>query len=169
MHEIIGEEINNPDPNKAGMKLWKMLNDYRGFVIEEIGTYHDKIDSLSGEGIGSPKWIVKSQRINQFKDNQDLEKKVNAMLDKTNTNREDRGVLKQLYMELTKQERFEDVNDVKNVHWIGKTFDHSPLVGALASLTTLQSEILSVRATSVGLFASKIQGGSTLSFNKLIL
>ena len=104
MHEIIGEELNNPDPNKAGMKLWKMLNDYRGFVIEEIGTYHDKIDSLSGEGIGSPKWIVKSQRINQFKDNQDLEKKVNAMLDKTNTNREDRGVLKQLYMELTKQE-----------------------------------------------------------------
>jgi hypothetical protein len=71
-------------------------------------------------------------------------------------------------MELTKQERFEEVNDVKNVHWIGKTFDHSPLVGALASLTTLQSEILSVRATSVGLFASKIQGGSTLSFNKLI-
>jgi hypothetical protein len=168
MHEIIGEEINNPDPNKAGMKLWKMLNDYRGFVIEEIGTYHDKIDSLSGEGIGSPKWVVKSQRINQFKDNQDLEKKVNAMLDNTNTNREDRGVLKQLYMELTKQERFEEVNDVKNVHWIGKTFDHSPLVGALASLTTLQSEILSVRATSVGLFASKIQGGSTLSFNKLI-
>ena len=168
MHEIIGENINSPDPSKAGMKLWNMLNDYRGFLVEEIGTCHDKVDSVTGEGIGYPKWVVKSQRINQFIDNQDLEKKVNAMLDKTNANQEDKGVLKQLYIELTKQEIFQEVNDVKNVHWIGKTFDHSPLVGALASLTTLQSEILSVRATAAGLFASKIQGGSTLSFNKLI-
>jgi len=168
MHEIIGEEINNPDPSKSGMKLWKMLNDYRGFVVEEVGTCHDKIDSLTGEGIGTPKWVLKSERINNFKDNQDLEKKVSAMLDKSTVNMEDKGVLKQIYMELTKQERFEEVNDVKNVHWIGKTFDHSPLVGALASLTTLQSEILSVRATTAGLLASKIQGGSSLTFNKLI-
>jgi gliding motility-associated protein GldM len=168
MGEIVGEEINNPSADKMGMKLWKMYNDYRTSIIETIGTYHDKIDSVSGEGLGTPKWVVKSSPINIFKDNKDLEDQVNSMLDKTQCNNEDRGVLKHLYIELTKQERFEEVNKVKNVHWIGKTFDQSPLVGALSSLTTMQHEILSARATAVGLLSSKVQSSSQFSFNKLI-
>lgn len=167
MHEIIGEEINNPDPSKSGMKLWKMYNDYRAKIVETLGTYHDKIDSVSGKGIGAPKWVVKTTPINKFADNKDLDKQVNAMLDKTQCNKEDRGVLKQLYMELTKQERYEEVNDVKNVHWIGKTFDHSPLVAALASLTAMQLEVLNARATAAGYLAGKVVTAE-FSFNKLI-
>lgn len=167
MHEIIGEEINNPDPSKSGMKLWKMYNDYRAKIVETLGTYHEKIDSVSGKGIGTPKWVVKTTPINKFTDNKDLDKQVNSMLDKTQCNKEDRGVLKQLYMELTKQERYEEVNDVKNVHWIGKTFDHSPLVAALASLTAMQLEILNARATAAGYLAGKVVTAE-FSFNKLI-
>ena len=167
MHEIIGEEINNPDPSKSGMKLWKMYNDYRAKIVETLGTYHEKIDSVSGKGIGTPKWVVKTTPINKFADNKDLDKQVNSMLDKTQCNKEDRGVLKQLYMELTKQERYEEVNDVKNVHWIGKTFDHSPLVAALASLTAMQLEILNARATAAGYLAGKVVTAE-FSFNKLI-
>jgi hypothetical protein len=175
MHELIGEEINNPDPNKDGMKLWKMYNDYRSYIVETVGSVHDKFDSL-GRPVGSPQHNVKTQPINQFLDNIDLDKKVTAMLNKTNVyvkatgnikQHEDFGLLKQLYMELTKQERFEEVNDVENVHWIGKTFDHSPLVAALASLTSMQLEILNARATAIGTLASKVVVAE-LSFNKLI-
>jgi len=167
MHEIIGEEINNPAADKMGMKLWKMYNGFRASVVETLGTYHDKIDSVSGKGMGAPKFVVKTVPINKYKDNKDLDGQVNAMLDKTQCNKEDRGVLKQLYMELTKEERFEEVNDVKNVHWIGKTFDHSPLVAALASLTAMQLEVLNARATAAGYLASKVVTAE-FSFNKLI-
>jgi gliding motility-associated protein GldM len=80
---------------------------------------------------------------------------------------DDFDLLKQLYMELSKQERFEENNDVKNVHWIGKTFDHSPLVAALASLTAMQLEVLNARATAAGALAEKVVVAE-LSFNKLI-
>jgi hypothetical protein len=167
MHEIIGEEINNPAPDKNGLKLWKMYNDYRGKIVETLGSLHEKIDSISGKGIGTPKWNVKTTPINKYVDNKDLDKQVSAMLEKTQSNKEDRGVLKQLYMELTKQERFEEVNEVKNVHWIGKTFDHSPLVAALASLTAMQLEVLNARATAAGYLAGKVVTAE-FSFNKLI-
>ena len=176
MHEIIGEEINNPDPTKDGLKLWKMYNDYRAFIVETVGSLHDKIDSIQGTGIGNPQHVVKTTAINAFKDNLDLDKQVTAMLNKSNVYNkntgnikahEDFGLLKQLYMELTKQERYDEVNDVKNVHWIGKTFDHSPLVAALASLTAMQLEILNARATAAGALASKVVVAE-LSFNKLI-
>jgi hypothetical protein len=176
MHEIIGEEIAKPDPEKDGMKLWKMYNDYRSFLVETTGTLHDKVDSISGKGIGNPLHTVKTTRINDYKDNADLDKKVTAMLNKSNIflkntgnikAHEDFPTLKQLYMELTKQEIFELVNDVPKVHWIGKTFDHSPLVAALASLSAMQLEILNARATAVGMLASKVVVAE-LSFNKLI-
>lgn len=176
MHEIIGEEINRPDPGKSGMKLWKMYNDYRSFIVETVGTLHDRIDSINGTGIGNPTHTVKTTAINKFKDNMDLDKQVVAMLNKSNIYNknngnikahEDFGLLKQLYMELTKQEKFDEVNDVKDVHWIGKTFDHSPLVAALASLTAMQLEILNARATAAGALASKVVVAE-LSFNKLI-
>lgn len=176
MHEIIGEEINNPDPKKDGMILWKMYNDYRAFIVESTGTLHDKIDSSSGKGIGNPAHTVKTYPINKYKDNKDLDKQVTDMLYKSNIFDKDKGnirknddfdLLKQLYMELSKQERFEEINDVKNVHWIGKTFDHSPLVAALASLTAMQLEILNARATAAGALAEKVVVAE-LSFNKLI-
>lgn len=167
MHEIIGEEINNPSPEKSGLKLWKKYNDYRAMIVETLGTYHKSIDSISGKGIGNPTYVVKTKPINAFKDNLDLNKKVDEMLKSTQLNKEDIGVLKQLYMELTKQERFEEVNDVKNVHWIGKTFDHSPLVAALASLTAMQLEVLNARATAAGYLAGKV-GSAQYSFNKLV-
>ncbi|MFM7666888.1 MAG: hypothetical protein ACKO7D_01710, partial [Bacteroidota bacterium] len=176
MHEIIGDEIAKPDSDKYGMKLWKMYNDYRAFIVESVGSLHEKIDSVKGTGIGNPLHTVKTTPVNTFKDNLDLDKQVTAMLNKSNIYNkntgkikahEDFGLLKQLYMELTKQEIFEEVNDVKNVHWIGKTFDHSPLVAALASLTAMQLEILNARATAAGALASKVVVAE-LSFNKLI-
>ena len=48
-----------------------------------------------------------------------------------------------------------------------ETFDHSPLVAALASLSALQLEVLNARASAINLLRSKVTGGD-FSFNKLI-
>ena len=170
MAYLFGGDIKNPDQSKEGMKLWKKYNDYRASIVEILGNLHAKIDSVSGKGIGNPKFMVKTTPINKFKSYTELDQEVTKMLSKTagnNKTNEDFGVLKQLYTELTKQEIFDEVNDVKNVHWIGKTFDHSPLVAAMASLTAMQLEILNARATASGYLLGKV-GGAQYSFNKLV-
>ena len=168
MHEIIGELINNPDKEKFGLSLWDKYNSYRSYLVETVGTNHGKnIDSISGKGVGQPVFSLKAKMINDFKDNADLDKKVDDMLKGSKINKKDIGVLKQLYMELTKQERFPLVNDVENVHWIGKTFDHSPLVAALASLTTMQLEILNARAVAAAWCSGQV-GNASYSFNELV-
>jgi hypothetical protein len=170
MFYMFGGDIKNPDQTKEGMKLWKKYNDYRASIVEIVGSLHSKIDSVSGKGIGNPKFTVKTSPINKFESFPDLDKQVTQMLSKTagdNKSNEDFGVLKQLYMELTKQEIFKEVNEVTNVHWIGKTFDHSPLVAAMASLTAMQLEILNARATASGYLLGKV-GGAQYSFNRLV-
>ena len=67
---------------------------------------------------------------------------------------------------MTKLERSE-VHEVKNVHWLGKTFDHSPNVAAIASLSALQKEILTARADAIALLRSRI-GGGEYSFDKIM-
>lgn len=49
---------------------------------------------------------------------------------------------------------------------MGRTFDHAPMVGALASLSSMQNEILSARAKAVNLLKSKVTVGE-FSFNKI--
>jgi hypothetical protein len=157
MHELVGAEINAPAPGGMGMKLWDDFNGFRSKVCDLVGTYE-----LNGK-----KWKVKTTKINKFKDNNDLEKQVRAMLKKQKMSPDDMGTVLEIYMKLTKNERYEEVNGVPNVHWLGKTFDHAPLVAALASLSALQLEVLNARATAINLLRSKVTGGD-FSFNKLI-
>lgn len=154
MHEIIGEELTKI--TGSGKNLWQHLNEYRNSICQLLGTYK----------MGDKNFEFKPININQFKDNNDLNNKVEELLkkNKINTN-EDKEVLKQLYIELTKNERF-DTEEEKNIHWIGKTFDHSPLVAAIASLTSLQQEILTARATALSHIKSKVSVGD-YSFNKV--
>ena len=83
-----------------------------------------------------------------------------------NVHVDDQPAILEIYRELTKEERV-DVDDVKGVHWIGKTFDHSPSVAAIASLSSLQKEILSARAEAITLIRRRV-GGGEYSFNKII-
>lgn len=156
MHEIIGEDLTNI--TGAGKELWENYNQYRNKLCELIGTYSSP---------GGKIWNFKSSSINKFKDNKDLVKQVEKMMSKNKFNdKDDAEIIKQLYMELTKNERY-DTDELKNIHWIGKTFDHSPLVAAVASLTSLQQEILSARASAVTHIKNKI-GIGEYSFNKVV-
>jgi gliding motility-associated protein GldM len=69
-------------------------------------------------------------------------------------------------MGMTKLEKA-TVHEVENVHWIGATFDHAPLVAAIASLTSMQQDVLAARALSMAHWKSKVSTGE-YSFNKII-
>ena len=154
MHIIIGEDIKNPIG--SGLKLWKDYNAFRKFITETVGTYKD----------GEKQWTFKAKDINNHKDNAELVKQISKMITTNKVNPEDVGVIEQLYAELSKQEKSK-VHDMEGVHWIGKTFDHSPLVAAIASLSAMQQEILSARATAVNHLKGKVSTGE-YSFNKIM-
>jgi len=158
MHEIVGSEISKIDPTKKGQKLWDLYNGLRKSIVETAGTYKE------GE---KNSWRVKVKDINDYKDFQDLSKQIEKMIKGggNKVNPEDMEALLSIYQELTKQE-FADHHEAKNIHWLGRTFDHAPLVGPLASLSSLQNEILSARAKAVNLLKSKVTTGE-FSFNKI--
>lgn len=156
MEVMIGENLKSPKGD--GIALWKSFNDYRGKLVDLVGSY-----KAGDKG----NWVFKSTPINTFKDNADLNKKVDAMMAKNkkfNVN-DDGQVIKQIYSELTKSEMVE--MEEGPAHWIGKTFDHAPLVAAIASLTAMQQEILSARATAVAHIKGRVSTGE-YSFNKIL-
>jgi len=158
MHEIIGSEISKIDPTKKGKKLWELYKGLRTSIVEIAGNYRE------GE---KNNWKLKVKEINAYKDFQDLEKQITKMFNApgNKVNPEDTEALLSIYQELTKLE-YADHHEAKNIHWLGRTFDHAPLVGALASLSSLQNEILSARAKAVNLLKSKVTTGE-FSFNKI--
>jgi gliding motility-associated protein GldM len=158
MHEIVGSDIKRLDPTKEGIKIWNAYNDYRAKLVELTGSYKE----------GERKYSVKTKPINKFSTNADLDKQVRAMITGggNKVNKEDVEMLVGIYEELTKQE-VADHHEQKDIHWMGRTFDHAPLVGAIASLSSLQNEVLSARAKAIGLLKSKVSTGQ-YSFNKIM-
>ena len=158
MHEIVGSEISKVDPTKKGKKLWELYKGLRSSIVETAGNYKE------GE---KNSWKLKVKEINAYADFQDLEKQILKMFNApgNKVNPEDLEALLSIYQELTKQE-MDDHHEAKNIHWLGRTFDHAPLVGALASLSSMQNEILAARAKAVNLLKSKVTTGE-FSFNKI--
>lgn len=155
MHILVGNDIK--EPTGKGRKIWNDYNAYRSRLVQLVGTYRD----------GEKSYAVNPKKINDFKDNQDLRKKVDQMLKSSGANLKDDGeILATIYMNLTKPERV-DQNDVSGVHWVGQTFDHAPLVAALASLSSLQQDILSARSLALAHLKSKVSTGE-YSFNKIV-
>jgi gliding motility-associated protein GldM len=155
MEVMIGEELKSP--KGKGLDLWNSYNEFRLKITGLLGTYK----------VGGKTYTFKPTAINEYKeDNLVLGKAVDAMIAKNKINvNDDAEVLKQLYMELTKPQTVEMEEGM--VHWIGKTFDHSPLVAAIASLTAMQQEILSARATAIAHIKSRVSTGE-YSFNKVV-
>lgn len=155
MHAMgIAEDLKNPTGN--GLALWNGYNDYRGKLTELLA---------QSSSTKEKKYSFKDPRINKFKDYADLK----AQLDKVMTNvaPDDAEAIKKIYGGLTKQQEVEMEEGEMTVHWVGKTFDHSPSVAALASLSSMQKEILTARADAVSLVRSRV-GGGEYSFNKIM-
>lgn len=154
---VLGVSESLKTPTGKGAELWKKYNAYRSKIVELTGTYK----------LGENSFVVKTTEINEFKDNKDLQAKVTKMIDgnKQANLKEDRQVLIDLYAMLSKNERVDTKVD-KGLHWIGETFDHSPLVAGIASLSSLQQDILSARALALNTWKGRVTTGE-YSFNKI--
>lgn len=155
MYILIGDDIKNP--TGKGKKIWEDYNGFRSKLIQTIGTYNE----------GKKSYSIHPKSINTYKSNQDLKKQVDQMIQSSKANlRDDEEILSTLYMNLTKPERVTQ-NDIEGVHWIGQTFDHAPLVAALASLSSMQQDVLSARSLALAHLKSKVAVGE-YSFNRIV-
>ena len=147
---LIGSGIDNGKYLPDGIKLWDALNTFRREITNKTATY--KMDSMN--------YILnltKEQDIIEWKDNDDLISQIDNLFSKSGSiNIQDFNDLSSIYQELTKKavDKYEGT-DV-DIHWIGRTFNESPIVAAFASLSLLQMEVLSARAKAVKLLKSKI-------------
>ena len=119
----ISEDIKKP--KKRGLELWEKIVKFRADLVKAAGSY-----KLPGS---DNSFTIDVKAINTFKDNSTLMKEVEKMVDGSKANvKDDRQVLIDLYMMLTLQEKNE-VHGMKDIHWIGMTFDHCPLVAGVAA------------------------------------
>jgi len=161
MRIMIGDDIKKPTGD--GMKLWNSIIDFRKEITELVAS------SQLGAG-DTPSfdkaYYFKAPKINTFKDQRELKRKIDEAIKASNVHPDDRAMIAEIYSSLTLEER-STVHDMENVHWIGKTFDHAPSVAAIASLSSLQKDILSARADALTLLRSRVMG-SEFSFNTII-
>jgi len=166
MRIMIGEATDVKKPTGKGIELWNKMKEYRDFLCKKVAGSQVATDT-SGNVRLLTKFKFEPTDIKEFKDQTDLGMKVKAEINKQGTvNQDDVNEIVEIYRGLTKKE-YSEVHDVKGVHWIGKTFDHSPSVAAIASLTSLQKDILSARARAVGVIRARV-GGGEYSFNKVM-
>lgn len=145
--EFIGSDQSNP--SAKGIDLWDKLIAYQMKLIEITGTY--KWENSDYE--------VTPIKITDYVSMRELDNKVDKMLYSSSINRRsDFYALKNIYVELNKYEG-------NNTHWIHSTFNNASMVDALASLTTLQNEILSARVTALFNWREKVATGSFTFMN----
>lgn len=163
MNSLVGSEIGSIT-SELGMELWNNFKKLRKSMVEIAGSYSEGIGQDGKEKI----WKLKVGDINEFDDSKDLQKQLSKMMiaSGNKVNPEDLPTLQLVYELMSKNEFDEYGEDKANIHWLGRTFDHAPLVGALASLSSLQNDILQAREKLIGLLKSKVSTGD-FSFNQI--
>ena len=163
MNLLVGTEIGEIS-SKKGLELWNKFKVLRRSMVEIAGTYSN---GIGPDGV-EKKWSLKVGDINKFEDSKDLQKQLSKMMSATTNkvNPDDLPTLQLVYELMSKNEFDEYGPDKANIHWLGRTFDHAPLVGALASLSSLQNDILQAREKLIALLKSKVSSGD-FSFNQI--
>ena len=163
MYLFIGEDIKKPVGK--GTELWNSFLDFRTELTEKVASSQLKIDK-NRKAFVDEAYYFKAPKITKYEDQKDLNNQLKKALKSSNVHNDDEAVLLDIYSSLSKNER-STVHDITDVHWIGKTFDHSPSVAAIASLSSLQKDILSARAKAITLIRNRM-GVGEYSFNKII-
>jgi hypothetical protein len=157
----INEDIKAPKKDAPGFAVWNEMIDFRSKICNLIVEASIAIDE------DGKKYSFKDPKIKKFKDLVDLQKQMKKALDASNVNKDDEGIISNIYRGLTKNEMQEDPHEEgQERHWVGGTFDHAPSVAAIAALSSLQSEILTARANAMAYLSSKV-GGGNYAFNKV--
>ena len=162
----INESIEQPNKAAEGFKVWTEMLDFRAklpaLLVKAVNDI-SKLEDSTGKGRGL---VFKDPKIVAFKNINDLGKKIDgAIAGITKIDPSLAYEIKQVYKGLTKNEKIPDPKgETAPLHWIGMTFDHAPAVAAIASLSGLQSEVLTARADALSYLAGLVGGGS-YSFN----
>ena len=165
------EALVKPDPKAHGMEIWNAMLDYRNQICQlicESGNAISKIDSMKDSKGKNVNFTFTDPKINKFKDKDDLLAQLEPALKSLAVDNKPTGemdIIREVYLSLTKNEMVPEGE--KMLHWIGKTFDHAPSVAVLASLSSIQKEILTARATAVAYLQEKV-GSGEYSFNKVM-
>lgn len=143
MQVMVGADIKRPDEKKDGMKLWKGIQDYRDGLTKAIANHGNFSFDPTTYDPENPEASL------------------------ANVDPDDKGIIMQIYSGLTKVERADTHNgEIKNIHWVGRTFDHAPIVAAMATLSSLEQEFRTAESRALGHLRAKI-GSSEYSFNKI--
>jgi hypothetical protein len=163
MHTLVGSDIGKIT-SKEGLKLWDDFKALRKNMVQIAGTYSEGV----GQDGKMKSWKLKVGDINKFADSKDLQSQLRKMINSNGNkvNPEDTSTLQLVYELMSKNEMDEYGEDKDQIHWLGRTFDHAPLVGALASLSSLQNDILQAREKLIDLLKRKVSTGE-FSFNQI--
>lgn len=165
MRVMLGAATDIKKPKGRGMEIWKSLLGFRKGLTEIIASSRIITDK-SGQLKFDSQFYFKAPELNKFKNPQDLNNQIQKAVVASNVSVDDKDVLMEIYRSLSKEE-FSTVHEVENVHWVGKTFDHAPSVAAIASLSSLQRDILSARAAAIAHVRSRV-GGGDFTFNEIM-
>ena len=120
---------------KGGIDLWNNMQLFRGQICSLM---------LSAMNDDTVKRTFADPKIVSFRDLDDLHKSFQSSMKYLKLNPEQYRSVEQIYIYLSKNEYyFSDYG--YTYHWLSNVFDHSPVVGALASLSNLQKEVLTAR------------------------
>lgn len=165
MRIMLGDATDLKKPTGLGMEIWNSVLSYRKELTEMIATTRlivGKDEQLRFD----PQFNFKAPEINEFSGPSDLDKKIKIAIKAAKVHPDDAALILEIYRDLSKEE-YSTVQDIPGVHWLGKTFDHAPVVAALASLSSLQNDILAARAEAIGHIRGRI-GGGDYSFNSVL-
>jgi gliding motility-associated protein GldM len=142
-----GAEVTAPSESAQGMVLWNKILQYRSDLTSLMGSYQ-----LEGG-----KTYTFEPNMTALANDQDY----------SAAHQEDTAKLRQIFTALTLKERADmHGGEIKDVHWVGRTFDHAPVVAAIAQLSAVQTTILNAEAEVMQHIRLKV-GGGEYSFNKI--
>lgn len=157
MRVMLGDQTDIKKPTGKGLVMYNNFMKYRNDLVSLI---------VSSSSTKDQQFELSMPDIRSFKSEQDKLMLITEAIKNGKVQPDDVDVVRKVYAALTKNE-YSTVHDQKDVHWLGKTFDHAPTVAALASLTSLQKEILTARADAIATIQQRI-GGGEFSFNTIM-
>lgn len=143
--QVVGIANSIKKPDGKGKKLWDNYIGFRDGILNKLGEQDPSSFKAANMSID------------------DLEKGVKDIKDPVL-----KSTLKNIYGQLYIKEKADmHGGEIKDVPWVGRTFDHAPSVAALAQLSSLEQKIRTAEANALGYVRSQI-GSSDYSFNEII-
>ena len=167
------EQLAKPDEMAKGMQIWEEMISYRGVLINAICEASTYIKQSDDSIKSSAKYEFKDPKLTKFTSKEDAIDQLGSAPKKGKPGSKslktifenDESTIIEVYLALLKNEMVK--HEGKDIHWIGKTFDHAPSVAVIASLSSLQKDILSARAMVISYLQEKV-GGGDYSFNQIV-